>query len=213
MPVKVKICGLKTPKTIEAAVEGGAAWIGFVFFRPSPRYVTPQEAAKLARLVPNHVDRVGLFVNASDSYIEEVMDKADLELLQFHGDETPARVAQAFEKFQVPIMKAVGIRTAGDLDRVAMWEGVAQKILLDAKPPKDSTIPGGNAVAFDWSLLAGREWPEHWMLAGGLKAGNLADAVATTGATSIDVSSGVERKRGEKDPAMIRKLLTVASEL
>jgi phosphoribosylanthranilate isomerase len=215
MRVQVKICGLSTEEAIEAAIAGGAAYVGFVFYPPSPRSVTPERAAELCRLVPAvDIYSCALFVDADDATIQKVLDTAPIDILQFHGRETPERVAGAKLRFKRPVMKAVSVAGPEDVLAARRWEDVADILLFDAKPPRlPQSLPGGNGLAFDWQLLAGHKWRPPWMLSGGLTPENLAEAVRTTGATMVDVSSGVERRPGEKDPAKITAFLREAQKL
>ncbi len=215
MALEVKICGLSQPETLLAAIAGGAAMVGFNFFPRSPRYVTPAEAASLAGRVPEQVWRVGLLVDPSDEQLTEILRQVPLDMIQLQGSETPGRVAEIRQRFGKPVMKAVKIATRDDVAQAADFEPVADRFLFDAKPPKSmaNALPGGNAVAFDWRLLAGRKWSRPWMLAGGLKADNLAEAVETSGAGAVDVSSGVESAPGQKDSALIRGFLDKARAL
>ena len=215
MSVKVKICGVNSAAAVEAAVGGGAAFVGFVFYPPSPRYVTAAQAAALARAVPSAVTCVGLFVDADDGTLGQAIADVGLELLQLHGGETPARVAAIKERFKVPVMKAIRIAKAGDVDAARRFEGSADWLLFDALPPETMTaaLPGGNALSFDWRLIAGRHWEKPWMLSGGLTAETLAEAVRTSGAAVVDVSSGVEDRPGHKDPARIAAFLAAAKRL
>lgn len=209
--IQAKICGVSDPAALNAAVDGGAAFVGFVFFPRSPRNVSPPQAADLARLLPTAVRSVGLFVDPSDDLLADVTSQVPFDLLQLHGKETPERLAAIKARFRLPVMKAFKIGEPADLDAAAAYFGVADRLLFDAKPPADAPLPGGNGVAFDWTLLAGRTWPKPWMLSGGLNAGNVRDGVAATGARAVDVSSGVETAPGRKSPEMIRAFLqTVA---
>jgi len=209
--IQAKICGVSEPAALNAAVDGGAAFVGFVFFPRSPRNVSPPQAADLARLLPTAVRSVGLFVDPSDDLLADVTAQVPFDLLQLHGKETPERLAAIKTRFRLPVMKAFKIGEPADLDAAAAYFGVADRLLFDAKPPADAPLPGGNGVAFDWTLLAGRTWPKPWMLSGGLNAGNVRDGVAATGAPAVDVSSGVETAPGRKSPEMIRAFLqTVA---
>ena len=212
MTVQVKICGLSEPESLHAAVSGGARYVGFVFYPASPRYVAPSMAAELARLVPTGVRTVGLFVDPDDDFLEHVVSQVPFDMLQLHGKETPRRIAEVKAAFNIPVMKAIKVGGPEDLATALEVAEVADRLLFDAKPPaKVSALPGGNGIAFDWTLLAGRSWPRPWMLSGGLKADNAAEAVRTTGATALDISSGVEDRPGHKDPALIRAFLdTVA---
>jgi len=212
MSVAAKICGLNDETGIRAAIRGGARFVGFVFYEPSPRRVTPEHAASLAALVPKGIRKVGLFVDADDSAIDAALATVPLDMLQFHGTESPARVAVAKRRWNLPVMKAIAIAAREDLDLARNYLAVADCLLFDAKPPPDSAgaLPGGNGLAFDWALLGEREWPLPWMLSGGLTADNLGDAVRITHAKSVDVSSGVEMRPGTKDAAKIDAFLAAA---
>jgi phosphoribosylanthranilate isomerase len=210
----VKICGLSTADAIEAAVAGGAAYIGFVFYPKSPRHVTVSRAADLARLIPSRTLRCGLFVDADEATISAVLKAVPLDLLQLHGQETPERCAALRERYRRPVMKAIGIAGPEDLARAESWVGSVDRLLFDAKPPPGpAALPGGNGIAFDWRLLSDRSWPVPWMLSGGLAAGNLREAVRATRAEAVDVSSGVETAPGIKSAALIREFLAVAKGL
>lgn len=214
MDLEVKICGVRSPDALEAAVSGGARYVGLVFYPPSPRAVGPVEAAALARLVPTGVRTVGLFVEPDDETLDSVLGQVPLDMIQLHGDETPERVAEIRAAVSMPVMKAIRVATVADLDDAAGYEAVADMLLFDARPPDNVTaLPGGNGVPFDWTILAGRTWTRPWMLSGGLTADNLAEAVTVTGATAIDVSSGVEDRPGHKDPALVRAFLARAASL
>ncbi|MDG1406596.1 MAG: phosphoribosylanthranilate isomerase [Octadecabacter sp.] len=209
--VKVKICGLRTVADVMAAADAGASYVGFVLFPKSPRNVTIDEAAALAIEVPMGVAKVALVVNADDAFLDALTAKVPLDMLQLHGSETPARVAEVKARYSLPVMKAIGISTAADLEKIDTYAAVADQLLIDAKPPKDANLPGGNGNAFDWQLLAGRKyWTKPWMLAGGLTMDNVASAIATTGATQVDLSSGVESAPGVKDPALIHAFIAAA---
>jgi phosphoribosylanthranilate isomerase len=209
--VDAKICGLSTAAAVEAAVEGGAAYLGFVFYPPSPRAVSPDAVARLCAAVPAGVGRVGSFVDADDATIAAVLAAAPIDILQFHGSESPQRVAEAKQRFGRPVMKAVGVAGPEDLRTASEYEEVADLLLFDAKPPRRAgALPGGNGVAFEWSLLAGRKWSRPWLLSGGLTAALLPDAVRFSGARAVDVSSGVESRPGVKDPDKIREFLAAA---
>lgn len=204
MPPRVKICGLSTPEAVAAAVDAGAAYVGFVFFEKSPRNLSFETARALALEVPPGVAKVALTVNADDRFLDALTARVPIDMLQLHGAEDPGRVAAVKARYGLPVMKAVGVAAAADVEQIARYEVVADQILVDAKPPKEADRPGGNATAFDWSLIAGRSWKAPWMLAGGLTPQNAAEAVRATGATQLDVSSGVESAPGVKDPALIR---------
>ena len=215
MTVQAQICGISTPEAMTAAVDGGAAFVGLVFYPPSPRAVTPAQAAPLAARVPEGVVKTGLLVDADDATIAAILNAVPLDLLQLHGSESPDRVAAVKARFGVPVMKVVKLRQQGDLEAVEPYLGVADRLLFDAKPPADmkNPLPGGNAVAFDWSILAGTAWPLPWMLAGGLTPENVARAVEIAGAPAVDVSSGVEDAPGRKNPARIRAFLDACQAL
>jgi phosphoribosylanthranilate isomerase len=214
MSVAAKICGLSTEEAVTAAVAGGAAYLGFVFYPRSPRAVTPQRAARLCTEVPAGIARVGLFVDAGDAAIDVVLAAAPIDILQFHGNESPDRVAETKRRFGRPVMKAVSIAGPQDVLGAALYEEVADLLLFDAKPPRrPDALPGGNGLAFDWALIAGRSWRPPWMLSGGLTAELLPEAVRISGAAAVDVSSGVESRPGEKDTGKIRAFLAAACAL
>jgi phosphoribosylanthranilate isomerase len=213
MSVAVKICGLSTPEAVAAAARAGAAYLGFVFFPPSRRNVTPELAGALCALVPGGVTRVGLFVDADDAALAAALDKAPLDLLQFHGHESPERVAEVKRRFAKPVMKSVAIAGEADLAVAERYYGIADRLLFDAKPPKDATVPGGNGLAFDWQLLSERRWKLPWLLSGGLTAHNIGEAVRISHAMAVDVSSGVERSPGIKDPDKIAAFIAAARTL
>ena len=215
MTVEAKICGINSAEAMRAAVENGAAYVGLVFYPPSPRAVTAEQAAALARLVPEGVVRVGLFVDMDDAGFRRILGTAKLDLLQLHGAETPERVAAIRALTGLPAMKAIKVATAEDVHAAFPFVGVADRLLFDAKTPPDMTgaLPGGNAMSFDWRILAGRRWPCPWMLSGGLDAGNVAEAVRISGARAVDVSSGVESRPGVKDAARIRAFLDAVKAL
>ncbi len=207
MTFKVKICGLTDARGLTAATEGGADFIGLVFFRRSPRYVTSEVAAELSGLVPRGVQTVGLFVNPTDAELISTLENARLDMIQLHGAETPDRVDAVKKITGLPVIKAVGVSTERDIIDAAGYEGHADWLLFDAKPPKDATRPGGNAVAFDWPILKTNTGNTPWLLAGGLTPSNVAAAIKASGARAVDVSSGVETRPGVKSPAKIRAFL------
>lgn len=206
----VKICGITDVAGLEATRAAGAEYCGLVFFPPSPRAVTPAEAAAVLAAVPGGPKRVGLFVDPTDALLESVLVALHLDVIQLHGEETPARCAAVREKFGRPVMKALGIATAADLDALTVFAPAVDYFLLDAKAPPGASRPGGNAAPFDWTLTAGRTIPRPWLLAGGLTPGNVAQAIAASGAPGVDVSSGVEASRGVKDPARIAAFVAAA---
>jgi phosphoribosylanthranilate isomerase len=209
MNVAAKICGLKSPEAVAAAVVGGASLVGFVFYAKSPRCVDPATVKRLAAQVPPSVRKVGLIVDESDDRIAAILAGCDLDLLQLHGAETPERVAEIRARFGKKVIKAIAVSEAADLDRAAAYEGVADYLMFDAKPPKSmvGALPGGNALSFDWTLLAGRRFRRPWFLAGGLTPDNLVEAVRISGAPMVDVSSGVEDRPGEKNVSKIKAFL------
>lgn len=212
-PVRVKYCGLSRPEDVSAAAEAGAAYVGFVFFPPSPRHLELERAAALALSVPAGIVKVALTVDADDAALDALLSRVPVDMLQLHGSESPERVREVRARTGLPVMKAVGVSGAEDLTALDTYARVADQILVDAKPPKDGTLPGGNGLAFDWRLIAGRRWPVPWMLAGGLTPANLGEAVALTGARQVDVSSGVERDKGIKDAGLIADFAAAASTL
>lgn len=209
MGVSAKICGLNTLESVIAAVSGGAGFVGFVFFPPSPRCVTPDEAAALSRAAPPAVTTVGLFVDASDDVIAETLRTVSLDMLQLHGSESPNRVRELGNRFGLEIMKAVQVETAADVEAASEYDESADWLLFDARPPRDmvGALPGGNAVAFDWRLLRGWSRERPWMLSGGLDADNVSEAASISGAAAVDVSSGVEDRPGSKNPRLIERFL------
>lgn len=205
--VAVKICGLTSAQAVSDAVGSGARYLGFVFFPPSPRHVGLADAALLARAVPVGVAKVALTVNADDAFLDTLLADVPIDMLQLHGHESPERVQAVRARYGLPVMKAVGVAEAADLEALDRYAQVADQLLVDAKPPQDATLPGGNGLSFDWRLLSGRDWSRPWMLAGGLSAENVAQAVALTGARQVDVSTGVESAPGQKDPVRIAEFM------
>lgn len=208
--VRVKICGLTDKAGLQAAAAAGAAYVGFVFFARSPRNLSIEAAAALAAEAPAGLCKVGLVVDAGDAALEALLARVPLDMLQLHGHEPPERVAELRARFGLPVMKAVGIGTAEDLPQLEAHARVADQLLVDARPAAGADLPGGNGVAFDWRLIAGRRWACPWMLAGGLTPENVAEAVARTGARQVDVSSGVESAPGVKDAAAIARFVAAA---
>ncbi len=205
--VKVKICGLTEPADIPAAILAGASYVGFVFFPKSPRDLNLSNAAEMARAVPDDITTVALTVDASNEMLDVLTKAVPLDMLQLHGHETPARVTEVKQRYGLPVMKAIGIASETDLTQIDFYSKVADQLLIDAKPPEGADRPGGNAIAFDWRLIANRSWSVPWMLAGGLTPDNVAEAIRLTGASQIDVSSGVERAPGIKDADKMRLLI------
>jgi phosphoribosylanthranilate isomerase len=208
--IEVKICGINDAQGFDATVAAGADFVGFVFYPPSPRAVGPAAAAALSARHAGGPARVGLFVDPTDALIAAVLAALPLDLIQLHGVEDPARCAAIRSRFGRPVMKALGIAVPGDLAAIARFAPAVDRFLLDAKPPPGAVLPGGNAAAFDWGLVAGQTIPKPWLLAGGLTPGNLGEAIRRTGAPGVDVSSGVERARGVKDPGLIAGFVAAA---
>lgn len=210
--MQVKICGLSTADTVEAAVKAGADYLGFIFFDASPRNVTPRRVFEIAAKVPPTVKRVAVVVDAADDALTTILSHAPIDLLQLHGGEPPERVREIRTKYGIPVMKAVPLAEEADISAAKMYEEAADMLLFDAKPPKSlpDALPGGNALAFDWQLLAGRHWTRPWFLSGGLDPVNVADAIEISGASAVDVSSGVEDEPGVKNRALIAEFISAA---
>jgi len=204
-PLRVKICGINSEAAFDAAIEAGADWVGFVFFPPSPRFVTPARAAQLSLRHPGGPPRVGLFVAPTEADIGTTLAALPLDILQIYAP--PERAAEWRRRFGRPVWRAVGVAGPDDLPGTA--EG-ADAFLIEAKAPEDATRPGGNAISFEWSVLAGWHAPAPWLLAGGLNPENVARAIAETHTSAVDVSSGVESEPGVKDPALIRDFVAAA---
>jgi len=213
--ITAKICGINDAVAMQTAIDAGARFVGLVFYPPSPRALEPDAAAALADPVPAGVTKVGLFVDPDDTLLDHVRDKVSLDMVQLHGAESPERCRSVRSRTGLPVMKAIKVASADDLAAADDYDGAVDWLMFDAKAPADmaNALPGGNALAFDWTLLAGRDWPVPWMLAGGINAGNVAEAVAASGATVVDVSSGVEVAPGRKDPARIRAFLAEIARL
>jgi phosphoribosylanthranilate isomerase len=205
----VKICGLSSPETLLAAIEAGADMAGFVFFEKSPRHIDLETARTLGRIAGDRISKVALTVDADDGALEEIINALAPDYLQLHGKETPARVGEVKTRFGLPVIKAAGVATAGDVKAARAYEGVADVILFDAKPAPNAAVPGGAGVAFDWNLLRGVT-AKDWMLSGGLDPENVAEAMRVSGARAVDVSSGVERERGVKDAEKIKAFVKAA---
>jgi phosphoribosylanthranilate isomerase len=202
----VKICGLRDPDNLKAAIEAGARFAGFVFHPASPRHVDFQIAQNLARILPTGVRSVGLVVDPSDDLLDQILGLVQLDMIQLHGSETPGRIAAIKARFHIQVMKAISVSNAADLDAIAGFEAAADWLLFDAKST-DPLIPGGSGQTFDWNLLAGRHFAKPWMLAGGLSADNVGQALSILKPDAVDVSSGVETTRGQKDPQKIRQFM------
>ncbi|SNX71677.1 phosphoribosylanthranilate isomerase [Cereibacter ovatus] len=208
--VRVKVCGLRTKADVQVAASSGAAYCGFVFFPKSPRHLEISAARDLALLAPIGLAKVALTVDADDATLDAIVEGVPLDMLQLHGHESPDRVAEVRDRYRLPVMKAVGIADEGDLPAILDYSLVADQILIDAKAPKGAALPGGNGLAFDWRLIAGRHWLRPWMLAGGLTPDNVAEAIRRTGAKQVDVSSGVESAPGVKDADKIAAFVKAA---
>jgi phosphoribosylanthranilate isomerase len=209
--VRVKICGLRTAADVAAVAAAGAAYGGFVFFARSPRNLSIPEAKALALEAPTGLAKVALVVDADDATLGNIVGQVPLDMLQLHGHETPERVAAVRSRYGLPVMKAMGVADEDDLAGLMEMSLAADQLLIDAKPPRDAALPGGNGLAFDWRLLVGRKWLRPWMLAGGLTPTNVAEAVRLTGARQVDVSSGVESAPGVKDHARIAAFVQAAN--
>lgn len=207
MPVHAKICGLTTPDTLDAAITHGASHVGFVYFLKSPRHLDLARLSGLAARVPSHVQKVGVIVDADDETILALLRAGQLDVIQLHGKEVPERVAAVKRLTRAEVWKAVAVRTDADLRDTARFVGAADRLLYDAKPPEGADLPGGLGIRFDWELLRGVRHVLPWALSGGLDASSLAEAVQVTGATLVDVSSGVESAPGIKDVDKIAQFL------
>ncbi|MBR0971960.1 MULTISPECIES: phosphoribosylanthranilate isomerase [Bradyrhizobium] len=210
MSLLVKICGLSTPETLETALDGGADMVGFVFFPPSPRHLSLELGRDLGRQVKRRALKVALTVDADDTRLDNIMDALSPDIFQLHGKESVARLRDIKQKFGRPVMKALPVETSADLAVLPGYAAVADRILFDARPPKDATRPGGLGTAFDWHLLENLELKLPYMVSGGLHAENVAEAVRVTRAGGVDISSGVESAPGVKDPEMIKAFIRAA---
>ncbi|MEL6678789.1 MAG: phosphoribosylanthranilate isomerase [Pseudomonadota bacterium] len=208
--IRVKLCGLRTVTDVTAAAEAGATYIGLVFYPKSPRYVTHAQARELALAAPVGLAKVALVVNPTDAELDALLAEVPIDMIQLHGSEPPERVSEVRARTGLPVMKAIGIAEGADLAAVDTYAGVADQLLLDTKPPKDASLPGGNGLSFDWTLLNGRRWPVPWMLAGGLRLDNVAEAVRISGTRQVDLSSGLESAPGIKDATRFRPFIEAA---
>ena len=208
--IRVKICGLRDGADVAAAAKAGAAYGGFVFFPKSPRHVSIAQARAAALAAPEGLCKVALTVDADDALLQAILAEVPIDMLQLHGQESPERVSEIRSRYGLPVMKAVGVAEPGDLAKVLDYSLVADQILVDAKAPKGADLPGGNGLAFDWRLVAQRRWLRPWMLAGGLTAENVGQAIALTNARQLDVSSGVESAPGQKDPVKMENFVKAA---
>lgn len=207
MALTVKICGLTDPAALDAALAAGADMVGFVFFPPSPRHLGLAEAQALGARAAGRAKKVALTVDATDAELADAVAALAPDLLQFHGRETPERLAAVKARFGLPVIKAFPVETEADLAAIRPYAGIADMLLLDARAPKEATRPGGLGRSFDWTLLTGFRPPQPWLLSGGLTPQNVATALAVTGAPGVDVSSGVEAAPGRKDPALIESFI------
>lgn len=210
MSILVKICGLKTPDMVDAAIEAGADMLGFVFFEKSPRHVSLAQAAALGAHVAGRAQKVALAVDADDAALDAIIAALKPDLLQLHGKESPARVAEIAARTGLPVMKALGVETRTDLAKADAYAPVCDRLLFDAKPPKGAVLPGGNGAPFDWDILRDFDPGRPWMLSGGLSPENVAEAVRIACAPGVDVSSGVETAPGVKDARLIRAFVAAA---
>ena len=208
---RVKICGLTRPDDLAHAARAGASYAGFVFFPKSPRNLSVDAAQVLAGGAPVGLAKVALVVDPDDAWLDAILARVPIDMIQLHGSEPVARVSEIRARYGLPVMKAVGISSAADLPMLAQYEAVADQILVDAKPAAGAELPGGNALAFDWRLIAGRDWARPWMLAGGLTPETVADAIRLTGAVQVDVSSGVEATPGVKDASRISAFIQASA--
>jgi len=205
--VQTKICGLSTPAAVSAALDGGAAWLGFMFFDRSPRAVTPEAAARLAEPARGRAEVVAVTVDPSDVLLDRLTETLRPDLIQLHGQESPERVRAVTQRTGARTIKVCHVSESADIEAGARYEGAADHLMFEARPPKDSPLPGGVGARFDWTLMAGRRFARPWLLAGGLDPWNVETAIARSGARAVDVSSGVERGPGLKDPALITAFL------
>lgn len=205
MTLDIKICGLKTDAAMAAALAGGASHVGFIFFAKSPRFVDPAEAGRLRQAAIGKAKAVAVTVDADDDFLDDIVARMQPDMLQLHGSETPVQVAELKTRYGLPVMKVLSVSEAADLERIKPYVGVADRLMFDAKPPKESQLPGGNGVAFDWRILAGLDAGLDYMLSGGLNAANVGDALRLANPPGIDISSGVESAPGVKEPALIEQ--------
>lgn len=209
MNIEAKICGLSTQKSVQAAIDNGAKYVGFVFYPRSPRNVSIENAAKLAQIAGSDAFKVGVFVNPDDELLTNVLKEVDLDIIQLHGNEPLERVQYIKARFNKKVMKAISISAVGDISRAREYERKADMLLFDTKPPAnlEDALPGGNGLAFDWNLIAGNEWRVPWMLSGGLNGTNVTEAIKISGAKIVDVSSGLESAPGRKEIEKIKSFM------
>jgi phosphoribosylanthranilate isomerase len=212
MTLDIKICGLKTPEALEAALAGGASHVGFIFFEKSPRNIAPAEAGRLRRAAGGRAKAVAVAVDADDAALDAIVAAMAPDMLQLHGNETPERVAAVKARHGLPVMKAFSIRETADLAVIEPYRGVADHFLFDAKPPRGADLPGGNGVPFDWTILAALDPDIGYMLSGGLNAGNIGEALRLVRPAGIDISSGVESAPGVKNALLIQEFFKAVRE-
>jgi phosphoribosylanthranilate isomerase len=208
--MRVKICGLRSRADLAVAAAAGAYYAGLVFFPRSPRNVTLGDARWIAGELPEHLCLVALTVDADDATLDAIVEAVPIDLFQLHGSESPERAAAVRARYRRPVMKAIGVAEAEDLDAIDAYAEAVDQLLIDARPPRGAVLPGGNGLAFDWRLLQGRRWKRPWILAGGLTPENVGEAIRLTGAQQVDVSSGVEAAPGHKDHARMRAFVAAA---
>ncbi|MAV94097.1 MAG: phosphoribosylanthranilate isomerase [Euryarchaeota archaeon] len=201
--VKVKICGLTTESSVSQSVKCGASYVGFVFYNKSPRNVDINTVKQFSKLIPNTVNKVGLFVNPTMEELKNHLTEISLDYVQLHGEETPEDILQIKEFFDIPIIKAIGISEVSDLEEIEKYEEMCDQLLIDAKPSPKMVLPGGNGAVFDWGLISNKRFNRPWFLAGGLSSFNVCEAIRVSGAKQVDVSSGVEKSLGLKENSRI----------
>lgn len=211
MPISTKICGLSTREAVDTAITHHAHYLGFVFFPPSPRHISPIQAATISRDIPDYVKKIAVTVDRSDADILSLLAHFTPDYLQLHGHESPERAAFIRAHYGIPVIKALSIRTEADLNQASLYSDSADMLLFDAKPPKDALLPGGNGVSFDWNILRGKQFALPWFLSGGLSCQNIGEAVNISGARMVDISSGVESSPGVKDLSLIQEFLTLTA--
>ena len=205
--MKIKICGLSTNDSIDAVVAGGASHIGMIFFAKSPRHVGLEQARSLSEHAGNRIEKVAVSVNADDSYLDQIYEAVNPDMLQLHGSESAERVEELKKRYGLPVMKAIPISSPSDFEKMTPYLGFADMFLFDAKPPEGSDLPGGNGVAFDWEIMDALPKDVPYLLSGGLDASNVCQALERSGANAVDISSGVESSPGVKDIKLIKEFL------
>jgi phosphoribosylanthranilate isomerase len=213
VPVKVKICGVRTREIVDTAVDAGADYVGLVFFPKSPRHIVPEAAREIAKHASARIETVAVLVDPDDALVDEILTVVRPSLIQLHGSEPPERVAATKSRSGLRVIKAIGVASADDVAKASAYRGIADMILFDAKAPADSDLPGGHGLAFDWRALGGLSLERPFALSGGLDPDNVWEALVATSADMVDVSSGVERVPGEKDPDLVRRFVQAAKAL